>query len=94
MTTSDDLQVQIDAKNALLTSITAQLQVVINANPKPSYSIDGQEVDWTTYYKFLMELQKNEIASMAALTSLQQRVPGGLSFFLSSSGGAGCNNGC
>lgn len=27
----------------------------ITANPKPTYSIDGQTVSWTEYQKFLLE---------------------------------------
>lgn len=27
----------------------------ISASPKPSYSIDGQSVSWTEYYKFLSD---------------------------------------
>jgi len=27
----------------------------VSANPKPSYSIDGQSVSWVEYYKFLAD---------------------------------------
>ncbi len=27
----------------------------VSASPKPTYSIDGQSVSWTEYYKFLSE---------------------------------------
>lgn len=27
----------------------------VSAAPKPSYNIDGQQVSWTEYYKFLSE---------------------------------------
>lgn len=27
----------------------------VSAAPKPSYSIDGQQVSWTDYYRFLSE---------------------------------------
>lgn len=29
--------------------------VAITANPKPSYDIDGQEVEWTEYQKMLQD---------------------------------------
>ena len=29
--------------------------VAITANPKPTYDIDGQEVEWTAYHKMLQD---------------------------------------
>jgi hypothetical protein len=31
----------------------------ITANPKPTYNVDGQNVDWTTYLSTLIEKSKN-----------------------------------
>jgi hypothetical protein len=43
----DDL---ITARNNFAAKLAAE-----SANPKPTYSIDGQSVSWTEYYKFLSE---------------------------------------
>lgn len=69
-TTSADIQALIDAKVALISSLTTQLASVI-ANPKPSYNIDGQQVDWNTYQKYLGDLQMNEIDALKKLYELQ-----------------------
>lgn len=89
----NDLQLQINAKNTLLASITAQMDDLITAGLTPDYDIDGQTVQRIRLYEFLIKAQEREIKSIAELTSLQQRVPGGLSFFLSGSGNCG-NTGC
>ena len=41
--------------------------VAITATPKPSYNIDGQDVDWTEYMKMLTEQLE---ALAAAINSL------------------------
>jgi len=46
--------------NTLTTARTnvANLLATITANPKPSYAINGQSVQWTEYYKVLLESLK------------------------------------
>lgn len=38
----------------------------ISVDPKPSYSIDGQSVSWTEYYRFLSEQVDKLNAQIAA----------------------------
>jgi len=47
MAAIDDLRSAKDNMAANLLAITA--------NPKPSYSIDGQSVSWSEYHKMLLE---------------------------------------
>lgn len=46
-----------------LDNVAAKL-AEITANPKPSYSIDGQSVSWGTYYKDLVALRNDLKAAL------------------------------
>ena len=48
-TEAENLQTALDNVAAKLAAITA--------DPKPSYSIDGQSISWGTYYKDLVALR-------------------------------------
>lgn len=41
-----------------------QIIADITASPKPTYNIDGQNVQWTEYLKMLLEQQKNLLAAL------------------------------
>jgi len=69
-TTSADIQALIDAKVALIAQIIAQLADLLT-NPKPSYSIDQQEVDWSTYQMYLTDMQMKEVDCLKKLYELQ-----------------------
>jgi hypothetical protein len=45
----------------------SQLLVTLTTNPKPTYSINGQNVPWTEYYRELIQRQKdlNELIQIA-----------------------------
>jgi hypothetical protein len=62
-------------------SNVCNLLVVITTRPKPTYSIDGQNVSWETYYKTLTEQQKalnEQIQIAGGVFELQtQMIPGG-----------------
>ena len=60
-TAAQNVQTAID-------NVAAQL-VEITANPKPTYSIDGQSVSWTEHYRALLQTFKD-------LVALQQMIGG------------------
>lgn len=45
--------------------------VAITANPKPTYDIDGQEVDWNEYHKMLTAQVKSANELLAAETPFE-----------------------
>lgn len=50
-TEAEDLQTALD-------NVIAKI-LEISANPKPSYSIDGQSVSWGDYYRMLAQMRKD-----------------------------------
>jgi len=69
---ANSVQAIIDAKLALLASVTAALADLV-ANPQPDYSIDGQTVSMTQYQRYLMDLQEREQKVIDALISTKNR---------------------
>ena len=55
----------LDNLQQIKSNLIAKLEEVTQC-PKPTYSIDGQSVSWTEYYKMLMEQIKsiNELIQM------------------------------
>lgn len=48
---------------AAILLVTAKIRELV-ANPKPSYSIDGQSVSWGTFYKDQVELRNQLKAAL------------------------------
>lgn len=69
---AESVQAVIDAKLALLASVTAQLADFI-ANPQLDYSIDGQSVSATQYQRYLMDLQAAETKAVSDLIQLKNK---------------------
>ncbi len=69
-TTCADIQSLIDAKVALIGQLITTI-TTITASPRPSYNIDGQQVDFNSYMKNLTEMQVSEVACLKSLYELQ-----------------------
>lgn len=71
--TSAQLDNLIQSKYDLLQQIIARL-LDVTVNPRPSYSIDGQSVDFGSYQSMLFDSQKKEIECLDMLIDLQNKV--------------------
>jgi hypothetical protein len=69
---SDYLQNLIAARD----NVAAQL-VEITADPKPSYSIDDQWIDWTTHFKALTDRLERLCAAIQAARPFELPTTGG-----------------
>lgn len=68
-TEAQNLQTSLEAVAAKLAEVTA--------NPKPSYSIDGQSVSWGEYYGSLVKLRNElKLAVIDAEGPFEYRITG------------------
>ena len=56
------------AQLAIVRTQIIERLVEITKSPKPTYTIDGQKVDWTDYQRMLFEQVKQVDEAVAAIT--------------------------